>query len=190
MTNDFLDRIRRNHALEHATINVLSQNHQEFSAQGNSNHQGFSLNIFGDITEDNVANAVEEAYTRLQKGEDNLALHPNCGTVLLTTATLAAIAAQATFPLERRRQGSPRYNLPTLIAALPVTILAVFVSLIASKPLGMSIQANYTVDPKLGELRVTRIQEVSPSIITRVFQFLLGQAKNQHVNAYRVETIG
>lgn len=190
MSNDLLNRVRRNHALEHATINILSNNHKGFSAQGNSTPRGFNLNIFGEITEEDVAQAVEEAYKRLKNGENELALHPNCGTVLLTTATLAALAAQATFSLERRRQNSPRYNIPILIAALPVTILAVFIALIASKPLGMALQANYTVDPELGDLQVTSIRHVSPHIITRIFQFLLGQAKNQDVHAYRIETIG
>ena len=36
MSNDLIDRTRRNHALEHASINVLSERHKGFSAQGNS----------------------------------------------------------------------------------------------------------------------------------------------------------
>jgi S-ribosylhomocysteine lyase LuxS involved in autoinducer biosynthesis len=189
MTNDLLSRVRRNHALEHATINVLSNKHKGFSAQGNSTPGGFNLNIFGEIAEEEVADAVEEAYKRLKNGDHELALHPNCGTVLLTTAILAALAAQATFSLERRRQRRPQYNIPILIAALPVTILAVFITLIASKPLGMVIQANYTVEPELGDLQVTSIRKVSPHIMTRIFQFLLGQARNQEVHAFRIETI-
>jgi len=190
MSNDFLSRTRRNHALEHATINVLGQKHKGFSAQGNSTPQGFHLNIFGEITEEDVAEAVEEAYSRLLKGEKALALHPNCGTVLLTTATMATLAASMTFSLERRRHHSPRYSFPILIAAFPATILAVFVALIASRPVGMAIQANYTVEPELGDLQVTRIQQVSPSIITRTFQFLLGQAKNENARSYKVTTMG
>ena len=190
MSSEFLSRVRRNHALEHATINILSQNHKGFSAQGNSTPQGFNLNIFGEISEEDVAAAVKEAHDRLNKGEDNLALHPNCGTVLLTTATLATLAAQATFSLERRRQSSPRFGLPVLIASLPMTVLAVLIALIASKPLGMALQAHYTVEPNLGELQITRVRRVSPSIITRVFQFLLGQAKNENVRAFKIETSG
>ena len=76
------------------------------------------------------------------------------------------------------------------IQALPVAILAVFVALIVSRPLGMTLQARYTVDPELGGLRVTSIREVSPSPVTRFFQLLLGQAKNDQTHAFRVETIG
>ena len=190
MSNPLLDRVRRNHALEHATINVLTERHKGFSAQGNSTPWGFHLNIYGQVDEDKIAAAVEEAYTRLKAGEKKLALHPTCGTVLLTTATMATLAAQATFSLERRRQNQPFYNLAILLGALPVAILAVFVALIASRPLGMTLQARYTVDPELGDLRVTSIREVSPSPVTRFFQLLLGHAKNDQTHAFRVETIG
>jgi hypothetical protein len=176
--------------LEHATINVLSQRHKGFSAQGNSTPWGFHLNIYGPIDEEKVAAAVEEAFTRLHAGEENLALHPTCGTVLLTTATLAAVAAQATFSLERRRQDRPNFNLAVFLGALPMAILAVTVALIASKPLGMTLQRRYTVDPKLGDLRVTSIQPVSPSPVTRLFQLLLGQAKNDETHSFRIQTVG
>ncbi|RIK17746.1 MAG: hypothetical protein DCC51_12015, partial [Anaerolineae bacterium] len=104
MTNSLISRIRRNHGLEHATIHVLSEGHKRFSAQGNSDHRGFHLNIYGDITEDEVNAAVDEAYRRLRAGEHHLAVHPNCGTVLVTTAALATLAAQTMLALENWRE--------------------------------------------------------------------------------------
>ena len=98
-----VNRIRRNHGLEHATIHVLSEGHKRFSAQGNSDHRGFHLNIYGDVTEDEVAAAVTEAHRRLRAGERHLAVHPNCGTVLVTTALLATVAAEAVFSFEQWR---------------------------------------------------------------------------------------
>jgi len=190
MPNQLLDRVRRNHALEHATIHVLTQHHKGFSAQGNSTPRGFHLNIYGPMDEDKVAEAVEEAFTRLNNGEEKLAIHPTCGTVLLTTATMATLAAQATFGLERRRQDRPAMNLAVLLGALPMAILAVTVAIIASRPVGISLQRRYTVDPHLGDMQVTSIREVSPSPVTRLFQLLLGQAKNDQTHAYRIETIG
>ena len=190
MPNQILDRIRRNHALEHATINVLTQRHKGFSAQGNSTPWGFHLNIYGPMDEEKVAQAVEEAYTRLNAGEEKLALHPSCGTVLLTTATMATLAAGATFSLERRRQDRPYFNLAVILGALPMAILAVTLALIVSRPLGMTFQKRYTVDPQLGDLRVTSIRPVPPSPVTRLFQLLLGQAKNNETHSFRVETIG
>ena len=103
MIENTINRIRRNHGLEHATIHVLSEGHKRFSAQGNSDHRGFHLNIYGDVTEEEVAAAVAEAHRRLRAGERHLAVHPNCGTVLVTTAMLATLAAQAVFTFEQWR---------------------------------------------------------------------------------------
>ena len=50
MITGTIARIRRNHGLEHATIHVLSEGHKRFSAQGNSDHRGFHLNIYGDVS--------------------------------------------------------------------------------------------------------------------------------------------
>lgn len=190
MSTSLLDRVRRNHALEHATINVLTRHHKNFSAQGNSTPNGFHLNIYGPVGEEEVAQAVEEAYSRLKAGEERLALHPSCGTVLLTTATLATLAAQVSFSFERKRQNRPYFNLAVVLGALPMAILAVTLALITSRPLGMTLQRQYTVDPHLGDLRVTSIREVSPSLVTRLFQLLLGQARNQQTHAFRVDTVG
>ena len=112
------------------------------------------------------------------------------GTVLLTTATMATLAAQTTFSLERRRQDRPFLNLAVFLGALPMAILAVTVAIIASRPVGMTFQRRYTVDPHLGDLQVTSIRAVSPSPVTRLFQLLLGQAKNEQTPSYRIETIG
>jgi hypothetical protein len=190
MTAEIVSRVIRNHALEHATMNVLSEKHTKFSAQGNSTPWGFHLNIYGPVTDEVVAGAVDEAYTRLQQGERKLALHPNCGTVLLTSATMATLAAQSTFSLERRRQQNSTITLGVLLNALPAAILAVVVALIISRPVGMAIQERFTVDPELGGLQVVQVKRVSPSPITRLFQLLLGQSKNQDVNAFKVLTQG
>lgn len=192
MLNKIIDRIRRNHGLEHATIHVLSEKHRNFSAQGNSDHRGFHLNIYGDVSEDDVFDAVEEAHRRLQGGEHQLAVHPNCGTVLLTTATMATLAAQATFGLEQRRQKELGGNgLSVLANSLPTAVLAVVAALIISRPIGIQLQAKYTVDGNIGDMRLLRMQKIKPSIVTRVFQFLLtGGRRNIDAAAYKIETVG
>lgn len=190
MSNDMIGRVRRNHALEHASINVLSERHKGFSAQGNSTPRGFHLNLFGDITDEDVYDAVEDAFKRLKAGEAKLGLHPTCGTVLLTTAAMATVAAQVGFTVELRRQRRSTLGLSGIIAALPLATLAVMISLIVSRPVGMAIQSAYTVDSDLGDLRITGIHPTSPSIITRFFQVLLGQAKNKKVKSYRIDTVG
>ena len=189
MLNQLISRVRRNHGLEHATIHVLSEKHKNFSAQGNSNHRGFSLNIYGDISEDAVADAVEEAFKRMKRGEHHLAVHPNCGTVLLTTATMATLAAQASFAIEQRRQKQSTMNFSVLAGALPTAILAVVFSLIISKPVGVQLQARYTVEGDLKDMELQSVRPVQPSPVTRLFQLMLTGGSQTNAKSYRITTV-
>ena len=189
MIEQTISRIRRNHGLEHATIHVLTEKHKNFSAQGNSDHRGFSLNVYGDVAEDQVEAAVREAHARLRGGERQLAVHPNCGTVLVTTAAMATLAVQLVIGLESRRTETPAGRLATLFNTGPMAILMATLAIIVSRPLGMKLQAQYTTDGRIGDLEVVRVQRVSPSIITRLFQLLLtGGRSTLQPKAYRIET--
>lgn len=185
-----VSRTRRNHGLEHATIHILSDRHKNFSAQGNSNHRGFHLNIYGDVSEDDVRAAVEEAYRRMKSGDHHLAVHPNCGTVLLTTAAMGALASQTAFGLEQRRQRRRNMDLNVFLNGLPGAILAGVISLILSRPVGMAIQEKLTTEGDLGDLQVVSVRRVRPSLVTRFFQLLLVPGKDLQVRSYKVETAG
>ncbi len=190
MLSNTVSRIRRNHGLEHATIHMLSARHKNFSAQGNSNHKGFYLNIYGDVDEADVRQAVHEAHRRLKGGEHQLAVHPNCGTVLLTTASLATLAAQAVFGIEQWRQRRSAFNPRVVANALPTAVVAVVLALIISRPIGMAIQQQFTTEGQLGDLEVVSIRRIDPSPLTRVFQVLLAPGRELAVRAYYVETRG
>ncbi len=186
-----LSRVRRNHGLEHATIHVLTEKYKGFSAQGNSDHRGFHLNVYGDIPEEAVHTAVQEAYERMKNGEHELAVHPNCGTVLLTTAAMATLAAQTTFALEQKRQRRSAMDLSVLVNGLPTAVLAVVFALIISRPIGIYLQAQYTTEGNLGDMQLTSIRKINPSPITRLFQLLLtGGNKNLPTAAYEIRTSG
>lgn len=189
MPTKLISRIRRNHGLEHATIHVLSGKHTGFSAQGNAAPDGFYLNLYGDgVSEEDVAEAVEEAYRRMKEGEQELAVHPNCGTNLLTTATFAALAAQFTFSIEQRRQKRSSVDFSVLANALPTAIVAVTIAMIVSRPFGHALQSHITTDGDLKDLRITSIRPIRPSAVTRLFQLLLGRAGSK-VSAYKITTI-
>ncbi|VEP15019.1 conserved hypothetical protein [Hyella patelloides LEGE 07179] len=75
--------LRQVHALEHATVWVLSSLNQNQSQDdetigGLSTEQGFFL--YGKINPLQLRKAVKLALMRLQKGEWDLAIHPRCGT--------------------------------------------------------------------------------------------------------------
>ena len=74
----FNRRIRQNHALEHATVTILSGKIEDLRVSARSNSHGFV--IFGTVDLEKVHAAAEEALARLQAGESELAIHPNCGT--------------------------------------------------------------------------------------------------------------
>ena len=186
-----ISRIRRNHGLEHATIHVLSGKHKNFSAQGNSDHLGFRLNIYGPLSEADVTAAVQEAFRRMKGGEHHLAVHPNCGTALLTTATMTTLAAQGTFSLEQKRQKRDGLDIPSWLNALPTAILAAVVAMIVSRPFGLYLQRRFTTEGDLGEMEIVSIRQTPPSPITRLFQLLLtGGNPNLQATSYRIQTKG
>jgi hypothetical protein len=77
----------------------------------------------------------------------------------------------------------------SFLNALPSAILAATLAIIVSRPLGLFLQANYTVDGKLGNLQVNHVRQVPPSPVTYFFHFLLtGGSRQLQVRSYRVET--
>ncbi len=93
--------LRQVHALEHATVWVLSEmaerNYRRRgqvekpdndSLGGLSTDKGFYL--YGQVRAEDLHHAVRRALLRLQGGEWNLAIHPRCGTNVSVTLMLTA----------------------------------------------------------------------------------------------------
>ncbi len=87
----WLDAIRRNHALEHATVAVLLARRGPTRLAGRATASGFV--IVADLHPDEVEAAAREALRRLRAGEAFLAISPLCGTTLAVGAGLCALAA-------------------------------------------------------------------------------------------------
>ena len=81
--------LRRNHALEHATIVVMMEREPGRKLNGFSTDEGFFVQGVRSIAE--VESAAREAIRRLQNGEKGLAIHRNCGTTIVAANMLAAI---------------------------------------------------------------------------------------------------
>jgi Domain of unknown function (DUF6391) len=81
--------LRRNHALEHATIVVMMEGEPGRKLNGFSTDDGFFVQGVRSISE--VESAAREAMRRLQNGEKRLAIHRNCGTTIVAANLLAAI---------------------------------------------------------------------------------------------------
>ena len=81
--------LRRNHALEHATIVVMMQREPGRRFNGFSDDDGFFVQ--GVRSTDDVDGAAREALKRLKAGEKGLAIHRNCGTTIVAANMLAAV---------------------------------------------------------------------------------------------------
>lgn len=138
--------IRRNHALEHATIHVLSARHLHVPVAGRSDWSGFTL--YGPLATKDVATAVSEALARLRAGECHLAVHPRCGTNLATGVVLVGITSYATL------RGQSRSRLEKALQWI-VTLAA---GALLARPLGVRVQQNVTTASNVGGLRVVRIR--------------------------------
>jgi hypothetical protein len=148
LDNPTASRIRRNHGLEHATIHVLSRMRPQTPMAGHSDPDGFWL--LGDLNTEDVQLAVDEALVRLRAGERGLAIHPNCGTNLVTSGLAAGMAGAVAFGTARDdRQRLDR---------LPLAILFSIGALLLARPLGTRIQQRVTTSGDPGDLHVTEIR--------------------------------
>jgi hypothetical protein len=136
-------RIRQNHALEHATITILSGMVPNLSISARSSSRGFI--IFGDVDLGLLRQALDEALRRLQAGEAELAIHPNCGTNLVIGVSLMALGTMLGMASSKPR---------TRIASTAASSLA---GLMAARPVGEFVQRHLTTLPDLEGVRVTDI---------------------------------
>jgi hypothetical protein len=81
--------LRRNHALEHATIVVMMEREPGRKLSGFSTDDGFFVQ--GVRSLDEVDGAARDALRRLRAGEKRLAIHRNCGTTIVAANMLAGL---------------------------------------------------------------------------------------------------
>lgn len=151
-SDSIIQRIRRIHALEHATIHILTARHPRRFFAGRSSQHGFI--ILGNASKDDISSASAQALARLQKGERELAYHPNCGTNLVVAGMMAGSASfLTTLSFKERSWKSRLEQLPTVIS---VTTLA----LLAAQPLARIAQQRLTTDPDPGSMEIVRVEPV------------------------------
>ncbi|HEY6406336.1 MAG TPA: DUF6391 domain-containing protein [Ktedonobacteraceae bacterium] len=136
-------RIRQNHALEHATITILSGMVPDLRVSARSSAKGFI--VFGDVDLGMLRRALDEALRRLQAGEAELAIHPNCGTNLAVGVSLATLGTML---------GMVSRHTRTRVASVAAASLA---GLVAARPLGEVVQKYVTTLPDLEGVHVTDI---------------------------------
>lgn len=138
---------RRNHALEHATIHILSERFPGRPMAGHSNPTGFFL--IGDLPTEDVREAVSEALVRLQNGEYHLAIHEGCGTNYVVTAGLAALFAFAGM--------SGTKNNRERLERIPLVMMLSILAFMIGQPLGPALQKHVTTQPDPGGMTLVDV---------------------------------
>ncbi len=147
MLKSLVTRTRRNHALEHATLNLISRAHPNAQALGVSGPAGFT--IYTSLTAEEIIPAAMEALKRLKAGECDLRVHKNCGTNMVVTATLTTSATLLGIKGEE--------TLRKHLERLPHLILLNVIALLVAPPVAEWIQAHVTTDPDVGALEIASV---------------------------------
>jgi hypothetical protein len=147
MLTSLVTRTRRNHALEHATLNLVARAYPNAQALGVSGPGGFT--IYTSLTAEEIVPAAMEALKKLKAGEHGLRVHKNCGTNLVVTATMTASATL----LGINGKATSRQRLERL----PHLILLNALALLAAPPLAEWIQAHVTTDPDVREMEIASV---------------------------------
>ena len=147
MNLDFLRRIRKNHALEHATISIaMSKTDKQGIVAGNSTQGGFL--VYGGIPTDVLTESAREALDRLKSGEKELAISPHCGTNIVVAAVVTGVACAIAVGSERRW------------SKLPNVITAASTAMLAARPLGYLAQKYLTTNGAVGRMRIRDVKQV------------------------------
>lgn len=142
--------LRRNHGLEHATINVLEELFPYEGLAGYAEEEGFYIIGVNDASQ--VERAAHEGLQRLQAGEKNLVIHDRCGTTI-TAANLAAAVIFIVLLFTTGYFTIWSMLFAMLLASLTGPILGKFLQLhvtTSSEVENMKIKGAYLEETKLG----------------------------------------
>lgn len=140
-----ISRVRRNHALEHATLQILAQKDARLRLAGYSDGGGFW--VVGQVDTLLLKAAANEALERLRGGETGLAIHPACGTNFAITGLIAgSLAWLGMFFVGR--------NFRDKLDRWPGVVILATAGVVLAQPLGPRVQEKITTkaDPESLEI--------------------------------------
>lgn len=140
-------QLRRNHALEHATINVVEERLGPTHLAGLAETDGFTIQ--GGAPPELIASASQEALQRLRAGERRLAIHARCGTSLIAAQLVMAIVFIIGLILLRD------------LSWIPFAAGLLFAILLGPR-LSLILQRFITTDARVGELQISGVEVKQP----------------------------
>jgi len=153
MRSGWIDAVRRNHGLEHATVAVLLAKHGPMRVAGRASADGFFL--LGSVSEEQVDAAAHEALARMQAGESSLAVSPLCGTNIAVTGVFTAAAA-----IGAHRRAVRQGRSDGFMSAITAAMLAV----VAAQPAGHWLQQFVTTRGDVRELEIVETRQILPGV--------------------------
>ena len=168
--------LRRNHALEHATIVVMMEREPGRKLNGFSTDDGFFVQGVRSISE--VESAAREAISRLKSGEKRLAIHRNCGTTIVAANLLAAIFFLVTLGLVLYLGVG---NLYLMILGSVVLAFALRI------PLSLILQRFVTTDADLTNAEVGWVEPAQPGDLKSGIFGLLLAASTVRVRVFHTD---
>ena len=176
LKNMFGNRIlRRNHALEHATIVVMMERSPGRKFNGFSDDDGFFVQ--GVRSTDEVDSAAREALRRIRAGEKGLAIHRNCGTTIVAANLLAAVFFLGAVGLG-------------LYMEWPLYLMilgGIALSLLLRVPLSLLLQRFVTTDADLTNAEVGWVEPARPQDMRSGFLGVLLAASSVRVRIFHTD---
>ena len=169
--------LRRNHALEHATIVVMMEREPGRKLNGFSTDDGFFVQGVRSISE--VESAAREALRRLQNGEKRLAIHRNCGTTIVAANLLAAIFFLVALGLGFLYLGGSYLYLMILGSVVLAFALRI--------PLSLLLQRFVTTDADLTNAEVGWVEPAQPGDLKSGIFGLLLAASTVRVRVFHTD---
>ena len=137
--------IRRNHAVEHGTVETLLARRSPTPLAGLATPWGFVM--VGPVPAEAVEEAATEALERLRGGEADLAVSHYCGTNLVVGAVIAGVVAAV---VTRRSTGRLRHVRAAAAGMLVAALLR--------GPVGREVQRRVTTLADVGRLKVRSVR--------------------------------
>ncbi len=169
-------KLRNNHALEHATINILESKYGYRKLSGFAREDGFVIR--GQIDPHHLQEASMLGLYQLQEGNSHLAIHTKCGTSILAANFSSAVIFLLLLWLTKS------FTLFNIIIAI---ILAQFIGPIT----GRLFQKHITTSTDVNDMTITKVNFNQPfkSGFTNFPFFRLEGPVEYYVQTKRVKTI-
>jgi len=146
MLGKIIGSVRRNHALEHATVSILlGRLGPGVRMVGRASQNGFY--IYGDVPSAQLEESAAEGLERLKRGESGLAVSPLCGTNLAVAGLLAGTSSLLALGNRGR------------LERLPNVLMSATLAVLAAQPLGRLVQRHVTTSPDVADMEIVGIRQ-------------------------------